>query len=208
MEELMGETSTYLIGLIGVLVGTLSDSLKQVIKAFATRLVTKINKSKMDNDKHELYNAIDNHLSKLEYTSFSTSLFKDTVIKDRERLFWCLLREELKGLNLDQSLVDFEADMNVVLDKVDSFKQYLVDEGMPEKVVDIMEKPVLVMKRFLVATAKRIISSNVYDTNSEKLWIIQSLYLEYINIHHEHTIEALVKANGSLQGEKYKGLVA
>jgi len=205
MEELMTESTTYMIAFIGVLIGTLSDSLKVIIKAISNRIVNKINKSRMDNDKHELYNALDNHLAKLEYTTFSESKFKDTVIKDGERILWSTLMDRLKEMDVNVDLNEFNIKVEEFLIRIANFGDDLIAGGLPEKTVKVMAKPTFPVRMFIIGAIKRIIKDNIYDSNQEKLWVIQSLFLEYLNTHHDNTIKVLIHANGSLKGEKYKG---
>ena len=207
----MGDVTTAALAGVIIVIGAVFAVLSDVIKAWGKKLIRRLAKNDVVLSTHSIFHRIENHLKILEYTTYSTNPFKQAVIKEREKIFWETALAVFKGLLIDN--IDdlepeaFKTKLERALIELESYTDKLIKGGVSTKVIAVMEGSAIHIRLFVINLCDLVVGDNIYDTNSEKLWVIFTIYSEYIQTTHAKIIDSLVTANGSLIGEVYNGII-
>lgn len=205
-----GDLATALIGGMVVLVTVLFTALQDVIKALSQRVIVKLVKVRVKPRKHEFFDKLFNYLQTVDSKEFAKNPYKQAVIVAREKLLWGTVGRELAILSDTNIDADdrFADSVRKVLVQLNDLPSMMIKEGIPEKTVKLMESAVIANKTFINNLIAKILRDDaMYDYNSEKLWAILTILTEYLDYAHQSSIELLIKANGELAGEVYKGII-
>jgi hypothetical protein len=196
---------------VGVLISTFFTELKDILKLLFSKIIFRLSKKQIDFKKHYVFKNINNHLIKNKYTTYSQNKFKQIIIIRREEIIWNLLLgnlEEIIKINIDTLTKDeFTSHIEKMINDIESYKLLLYKDGVSEKVINVMETNILSTNLFVKNLIDKVLIDDIYDTNSERMWAILTIYNEYLLHLHNESLLSLIKANGSLIGEEYKGFI-
>jgi hypothetical protein len=206
----MDDLKVALIAGIAMLITTFFTELKEIVKFLVTKGFKKLTKKQVDVSKHSIFTNINNYLERNKYKVYSSNRFKQLIITNREEIIWNLIINNLKEITskeIDElTLKEFILLIDKMTANVDTYKNILLKEGVSEKVLNVMEANIVNINLFVKNLIDKILYDDIYDSNSERFWAILTIYNEYLMHLNQASIDSLLKANGALLGETYKGV--
>jgi hypothetical protein len=202
--------ATAIGGGVIVLITAFFTASKDIFRAYVDRKLRSINRPVIDLSSHPIHRILKSHVDTLDYRVFTVNQFKQAVIVDREKIIWSIALScaaELAEKDVDK-LTDSEFKLYIkqIVVKLHSSGDELRAAGMSDKTVNIMQAANYKTRQFVVNLVEAAIQDKIYDCNTQRVWVIFSIYAEYMQYAHTVSLDALISANGNLVGETYKGI--
>jgi hypothetical protein len=206
----MDDLKLVLIGGVATIIGVLFNEFKTLIQVISSNIISRFKKKNVIVKNHPIFTNISTHLEINKYKKYSSNKFKQAVIHDRENIFWGIVLNTFKNISQKDVESLSENDFKTVIEKahmgIESYRLKLIEEGLSEKTLTIMEGSVLNLNLFFKAIIEKILNDSIFDNNTERLWVILSFYNEYLQYANKSAIDLLLQYNGGLTGEQYKGI--
>jgi len=207
----MDDLKLVLIGGVATIIGVLFNEFKALIQVISSNIINKFKKKNVIVRNHPIFTNISTHLEINKYKKYSSNKFKQAVIHDRENIFWGIVLNTFKNISQKDVELLSENDFKTVIEKahlsIESYRLKLIQEGLSEKTLTVMEGSVLNLNLFFKAIIEKILNDSIFDNNTERLWVILSFYNEYLQYANKSAIDLLLQSNGGLTGEQYKGII-
>ena len=207
----MDDLKLVLIGGVATIIGVLFNEFKALIQVISSNIINKFKKKNVIVRNHPIFTNISTHLEINKYKKYSSNKFKQAVIHDRENIFWGIVLNTFKNISQKDVEALSENDFKTIIEKahlsIESYRLKLIQEGLSEKTLTVMEGSVLNLNLFFKAIIEKILNDSIFDNNTERLWVILSFYNEYLQYANKSAIDLLLQSNGGLTGEQYKGII-
>jgi len=196
---------------IGLVLVVFFQKIRDFIDVIGDLLIKKYTKKRVVIKEHEIFSAVTNYIKVVQFLKYSTNPYKQAVLKDYETTVWSMVLEQINLLSLTDvdkvSREEFISRVQQFFINIDKYNEVLEGNGLSRKTIDTMEAAVIHTKLFTGSLFERVLIDKVYDNNSERLWVIFTIMHQYLTYAHTYFIDALVKANGNLRREEYKGII-
>jgi len=212
MEEVKNieQISVALIGGATLLIGFFFQALKRVFNELILKLLRRIRKENIDFSLHPIHKVLKNEVQKTNYDRFSTNKYKQAVIQCHEKIVWTMAIEIFNELSvLDIRKMKSQEFRKIVDEKISRLNNYQEDlklAGIPSKTIEVMMEVNLMTKSLINNLVESTLGDKVYDSNKERLWVIFTIYSEYLQYSNSMSIWLLSMANGNLYGEEFHGI--